>query len=32
VISVDLGSDIDGGLATFDKTIAAVCAARGSKK
>jgi glucose-6-phosphate isomerase len=32
VISVDLGSDIDGGLATFNKTITAACAARGSKK
>jgi len=32
VISIDLGADIDAGLATFDKTIAAACAARGSKK
>ncbi|HKW45193.1 MAG TPA: hypothetical protein VJN22_06000 [Candidatus Eremiobacteraceae bacterium] len=31
VVSIDLGSDIDDGLATFEKTIAAACAARRSK-
>jgi glucose-6-phosphate isomerase len=30
-ISVNLGSDVDAGLVTLNKTIAAACAARGSK-
>ena len=30
-MSIDLGKDIDAGLATFNKTIAAACGARGSK-
>jgi glucose-6-phosphate isomerase len=32
VMSIDLGPDVDAGLATFNKTIAAACAARGSTK
>jgi glucose-6-phosphate isomerase len=31
VIRIDLGADIDAGLAAFEKTIAAACAAQGSK-